>query len=151
MRSTKYWSLSVCLFVPILLKIWVEISYGLGVVKDLNNVRSVQHLQNQGFYSRENVMPDFTWNKILFKIKNYRLQVTFTVRSSFHHGWVKTAEEASLTELCRFVYCHNYSWPITLNDSLLNLKYISGFATTHVVVSVRHPLTYWSPHPLPTS
>ena len=26
----------------------------------------------------------------------------------------------------------------------------SGFATTNVVVSVRHPITYWSPHPLPT-
>ena len=23
------------------------------------------------------------------------------------------------------------------------------FATTHVVISVRHPITYWSPHPLP--
>ena len=27
----------------------------------------------------------------------------------------------------------------------------SGFATTHVVVTVRHPITYWSPHHLPTS
>ena len=27
----------------------------------------------------------------------------------------------------------------------------SGFATTHVVVSVRHPITYQSPYPLPTS
>ena len=27
----------------------------------------------------------------------------------------------------------------------------SGFATTHVVVSVRHPITYQSPHPVPTS
>ena len=27
----------------------------------------------------------------------------------------------------------------------------SGFETTHVVVSVRHPITYQSPHPLPTS
>jgi len=27
----------------------------------------------------------------------------------------------------------------------------SGFATTHVVVSVRHPIIYQSPHTLPTS
>ena len=31
------------------------------------------------------------------------------------------------------------------------IKNTSGFATTHVVVSVRHPITYQSPHPLPTS
>ena len=30
------------------------------------------------------------------------------------------------------------------------LDFTSGFATTHVVVSVRQPITYQSPHPLPT-
>ena len=40
---------------------------------------------------------------------------------------------------------------------MVSLKYLdiyyftSGFSTTHVVVSVRHPLTYQSPHHLPTS
>ena len=32
----------------------------------------------------------------------------------------------------------------------IDLYITGGFATTHVVVSVRHPITYYSPHPLPT-
>ena len=33
---------------------------------------------------------------------------------------------------------------------VLQLFETSGFATTHVVVSVRHPITYQSAHPLTT-
>ena len=55
-----------------------------------------------------------------------------------------------------------YRIPLYFLLAVLSLKYneningfiliiTSGFATTHVVVSVRHPITQESPHPLPTS
>ena len=49
-----------------------------------------------------------------------------------------------------FTFMHiqaSLCWKNKLKVILL-YKYTSGFANTHIVVSVRHPFTYWSPHPL---
>ena len=46
--------------------------------------------------------------------------------------------------LFRHVLLFRYNFDITLLDSfdVFDVIYTSGFATTHLVVSVRHPTTY---------
>ena len=44
-----------------------------------------------------------------------------------------------------------WPWLTKVEGEGINIFITSGFTTTHVVVFVRHPITYSSPHPLPTS
>ena len=90
-------------------------------------------------------------NKQTNKLISYYLQQPL-VMLSLLPGLAKSFNAAPTERTLKKKVCN-----MPRHDTIFNLnfpstiKFTSGFATTHVVVSVRQPITNWSPLPLPTS
>ena len=83
-------------------------------------------------------------NMILYVWKPYR-EIKYFRHSNIPHGLQSQLLILTATTLTTFrakiFKTFLYTWNNNLHDT-------SGFATTHVVVSLRQPITYWSPQPL---
>ena len=78
----------------------------------------------------------------------YRLLTDFNIKEKYRIIWGQGQAEMHNQPL---EWGRESSREVRVPDPTTSIKYTGGFATTHVVVSVRHPNTYKSPYHPPTS